>query len=77
MEGMTIMRVSRENQSILSMGTTNDDKSRSLSHPLDQILPTFNLSKDASFIPTLKLRTRNDRNKERNTANFQKDHVKK
>ena len=77
MGGMTIMRVSRENQSILSLATTHDEKSKSPSHPLDQVLPTFNLSKDASFIPTLKMRHRHDRNKERNTANFQKDHVKK
>ena len=50
----------RKSRDMLSNLHNTDEKPKITSHPLDQILPVFNLSKDSSFIPTLKIKSKID-----------------
>ena len=55
------MDPARKSRDMLSnLHNTDEKKPKISSHPLDQILPVFNLSKDSSFIPTLKIKSKID-----------------
>ena len=52
---MSVAKLSREQSSIL-YSTVNEKQKFPEAHPLDQVLPTYNLSKHNNFIPSLKKR---------------------
>ena len=64
----------RKSRDMLSnLHNTEEKKPKVSSHPLDQILPVFNLNKDSSFIPTLKIKSKIDPTKLAKGNTFQKE----